>query len=214
MCTRLREARILAGMTISALSRSLKMSRETLKNYEYGRTAVRFDVGERICAVVNCNQRWLATGQLPMHPHFTISEPLLLALDRPRFRFQTFSKVYDAFLANRFEERFELLARSYWKTPAQVSPASREPDLPGIGFEATSARYFLAQLLGKKLSSRAARFPDEVFAQFESDLDKLAQRYEKKYRKEIEALTERVLFNSAAEYVELENEIEGKLGIS
>ena len=137
VCARLRLARRAAGLTLSAISRSLEISRETLKNYEYGRALVRFDLGQRISQVLNCNQRWLATGLPPMHPHFTIENPLLLILvDSPGFRAQSFTFIYDRVLADRFDERFELLARSYWRMPGEVSPMSREPDLPGIGFGA------------------------------------------------------------------------------
>lgn len=96
--------------------------------------------------------------------------------------------------------------------PTKISPATREPDLPGIGFGASATRYFVAQLLGKKVAARASRFPDKALSEIEADIDSLVHRYEKKYKTEIDSLAERLLFDAAAEFVEMESDIESKLG--
>lgn len=65
VCRRIIEVRKLLGLEQEKLATSLGISRERLSSYENLRAPLRYELGNRLCAVLDLNQRWLATGKLP-----------------------------------------------------------------------------------------------------------------------------------------------------
>jgi putative transcriptional regulator len=191
----------------------LDISRDTLKGFEYGRTCVRFDVGERICKALNCNQRWLATGIKPMHPHFSIDQSILGILDSPAFRGFSFSMVFDRLFLGSFERRYEMLKKSFWKynIDNDSRPSDREPSVPSIGAGVFETRLFLADTLGKSLTLGAKKLPSYALEKLDKDVASLLARYASEYADDIERLASNSTLESLQEYTAMEKEVREKL---
>ncbi len=73
ICGRLRQVREQSQKRQAEFARELGISRVRLASYEYAKAPVRYEIGKQICYRLNINQRWLATGRLPLQPYFDVS---------------------------------------------------------------------------------------------------------------------------------------------
>lgn len=141
VCRRIAEVRELLSLEQKQLAKILKITRSNLANVENLRAPVRYIIGDRLCAALDLNQRWLATGELPTLRYFSFAEGLVPRV-KPR---STFLEIYNSFLKVRFEESlkdetflsrhptdeldFHLVSNNEWKIrrkggAPEIDPAS------------------------------------------------------------------------------------------
>jgi len=107
ICTRLREARKLRGLSRVAFAAQLEIDSSKLASYEHSRTPVPFGTAYLCGCRANINLRWLATGKLPLEPQIHISEFVVESIPVHI----AFSAIYDAVLEDEFERWLKNLAK-------------------------------------------------------------------------------------------------------
>jgi transcriptional regulator with XRE-family HTH domain len=148
ICSRIRAAREIAGVTQDQLANFLGIPRDRLSTYEKHRSPIKFDLGLRICRQLIISEEWLATGktsimqavarrQLPPQSRGSfselssifqrqcydlLSEPVTLGIPPGML----FSEAFDTYLA----ATYELLADRFFYDPRIIFADERpEPQL-------------------------------------------------------------------------------------
>ena len=80
ICTRLQKARESSRFSRVAFAGALGIPTLRLASYELGRVVLPYSVGVAACRQLNVNQRWLATGEIPMRPFFPVSRDIEAAI--------------------------------------------------------------------------------------------------------------------------------------
>lgn len=92
ICRRFRDAREnVAKVTSSECARLLGIERSTLANYEFARTALRFDIALRFCRQFIISEEWLATGRYDLFHEQVAREGIIAHL--PAQNWQEFDRI-------------------------------------------------------------------------------------------------------------------------
>ena len=98
ICARLRTFRLSLKWSQPNFAQELKITRDRLANYEYGRTPIPYGVAKHVCESFRVNQAWLATGEGEVQPFIRLrDDPVPADLDPATH----FSQVFDQYLAER-----------------------------------------------------------------------------------------------------------------
>jgi transcriptional regulator with XRE-family HTH domain len=143
ICTRLREARELVGLSQGDAARKIGISRERLHLYEYKRAPLRFEIALRFCREFIISEEWLATGRFdlieaeadrlkigrgPELHRFYVRQCLDLQSEPEFFQIPPgtlFSEAYDDILASKYAG----LIRDSFYLPRLVTRGSDSNDL-------------------------------------------------------------------------------------
>jgi transcriptional regulator with XRE-family HTH domain len=215
ICSRFREARESAGIKQRVAAELLGLALSRYKTYEYAASPVPFAVAEMACRSWNINQRWLATGKFPKHPHFDIEVPLVRILEEHcKGRRISFGTVYREVLSALFDGAFKRLKSENNWPMADASTLSNtvvKPNMPPLGAGQYSSRHFEAANLGKIVQGAAERLPEKVLPKFDAGIKRLVAEILDKHRVEIELDTAELIPQLSREWVAWETFVSEKL---
>ncbi len=183
ICGRLRQAREQSQKRQADFARELGISRVRLASYEYAKAPLRYEIGKEICYRLNLNQRWFATGKLPMQPYFDISPNLEFKI-KPK---SLFGAAYRDILEVGIEERFKELEALLGKEVV------REGDIIGavldnfhlVGESVSKAAAFYAR---RVVQLYLTWLPDEVAMDYINSLLNAHRKFQKQHSSAIAKL--------------------------
>ncbi len=183
ICRRLRQFRTeQTKLSRVAFASYLGIDSSALANYEHGRVALRYGVVRRVAEEFSMNLRWLAEGKPPEMYFVHLDEEVVRKPD-PK---QLFSAAYDTFLKIRVEEAMRL--RDVESLSCIPGIASEGSIMENIWWRAGgSPRAGLAAELAKLIEAYWHRMPEDVLAEFFSQMRDTAHRFFLDHKVEIES---------------------------
>jgi transcriptional regulator with XRE-family HTH domain len=183
ICLRLRQARNDSRRRQADFARELGVSRARLASYEYAKAPVRYEFGKLVCYRLNVNQRWLATGQMPMQPYFDLSPHLEYQIKAR----DLFSSAFDRVLKGSVEERFAEL-KSLLGSHLVDSHSYEDAVLDNfhlVGDPPAKASVFYAERMVKLM---LRWLPEQIVDRYTHELLKAGEAFKKKHWAEVERL--------------------------
>lgn len=160
---------------------TIGISLSRYKHLEYLKTPLKMREADAICIKFNLNQRWLATGKLPMHPVLPIGcwDEIHSRLD------DDFSQVYSDHLFEQAEEAIAELSKFHNTEPEFFDewidfPKTGKPFNYSIPYEYSErflvdkVRYYYESIwedqLKREYVKKVADFAEETYGDFVEDL--------------------------------------------
>jgi transcriptional regulator with XRE-family HTH domain len=130
ICQRIRQIRETVRLNQPSFAQAIGTNRANLSNLEYALAPLRFGLAQQICTKFDINQRWLATGDGPMHPCLDIQIKFPPQISSKSL----FSLVYFSFLQSHVEQWWEVVAKQFPDSPTlgrrrQIWPEDAFPSL-------------------------------------------------------------------------------------
>lgn len=129
ICRRLREIRAREKLDQPEFAAQIGVSLDVLKSYEYGRAPVRYGVAKKFGEAFDINQRWLATGALPVHPYIDIAIEKEEAIPPG----ELFSLVYSSAIKDNVVETLKLIAETANCKIEEIDRLGAIPDIGPVG---------------------------------------------------------------------------------
>lgn len=188
ICQRLRLTREANKLSQPMFASELGISLDTLKNYEYSRTAIRYSVAKALGTGFDINQRWLATGKLPMHPYVDVAREMEAAIPAH----ELFSVVYDRVLAVPVTDSLQVIADTAGCDIEKIDQLGAIPHLEPIGgpYDRTTLNIW-RRLAHQLVSSCLHVTPPELRGEFVAELRAVVHRFEKAHRAKIRSYYDR-----------------------
>lgn len=164
ICGRVRQVREAARLSQMAFARSVGVTRVKISNCEYALAPLRFELAESICAQLDINLQWLATGQGPRHPRVVISPELSNQIPKRMLLSKAYSDVLRSHIEAYWREvevkypDFVDRSRKRWIWPLESFPSS----LRLIQAELTTAKNFIREAEVSPSESRRRELLDEA----------------------------------------------------
>ena len=187
------------------LARRIGIHPDRLAGYEHGKNPVPYWIGDQIARATGTNQRWLATGTLPVKTYINVSQSLREAVPKSA----SFLTVYSLFLAEHFEQIVEAYSHIAYLTDGSMRFLKSEAPLYATPTEESesSARGFgdMAYLLSLMLKP-------PILAKFLADLEALCGKYsqDRYYREKGNSIDEVIKEEIVENVVRLRREWEKK----
>jgi DNA-binding XRE family transcriptional regulator len=183
ICARAAEVRMELLLTQEEFAKRLGIPRNQWCGIEYGRNPLRYWPGWWLCTELGVSERWLATGKLPMRPHFDIGYDIWSRIN-PR---KLFSEAYDTVLRLPVEAGFAELEKFVGKdlVGAGVFFASVLVNLPLQGQPPEQA---LAFYLRDLISNHLVKLPEPIASKYAEALLKAENKFRQSHKREIEKL--------------------------
>jgi len=184
MCARLRLARLQGGYKQRVFADRLGLSSERLKNIEIARTKLTYCVAARACELLDLNQRWLATGELPRRPFFRVANEMEILIPSQI----PFSFVYDKLLHELVMEEWRTLSEIEQLPIPELESLAIVADQVGLGASRlTARRYLIENTFQRLLNLHAQNFPVDLFDEFFRDLELFLREFENRHSNTIKA---------------------------
>lgn len=183
ICRRLREFRRSIKWSQALFAKALGLTRDQVASLEYGRTPLRYHLGNKICFVFQINQRWLAVGKVPKDMYLVL--PWNLNEEVLASAATLFSEVYDkhlsAFLDKVSDDMPEVVrAATYRELVFERSNASPPTTRDFLKGEVRSLRGTATSRILHTMWEWLNHVPDEKHDHFDRALQQFLADYVRK----------------------------------
>lgn len=111
ICSRLCNVRVRAGWSQAAFAEHIGITRDQLASMEYGRTPIRYWLGDLVCQRFNVCQRWFVKGESPKRGYIGLPPEIIQEIPKG----ELFSTIYETRIGrivNKQIEESEAMART------------------------------------------------------------------------------------------------------
>ncbi|MEQ1860723.1 MAG: helix-turn-helix domain-containing protein [Chthoniobacteraceae bacterium] len=171
---RITTAREAAGISRVAIAGRAGIAASRLGNYEHGRAAMSYHIGDRVCRALDVCQRWLATGAEPIHSYIPVEQFVSEMVPRS----MPFSEAYDRILAKEITVRLGAVAKVCGVSIEDLQ-AHRIVDVGAVGEPAdVGARRGFERVASMRLHLVCSQLGADLMERYVAELDRLAERFE------------------------------------
>lgn len=162
ICCRLLQARTASRLSRVAFAGLVEIPALRLASYELGRVIVPYSVANKAARQLNINQRWLATGELPMRPYFGIIHEVEAEISGR----SPFSEVFKDVLEEPIRLRWAGTEMASFYPRQQAIPANAEIHKTWEKLTSPVKELALSMIYVETVQS-LARLPDELVDDYE-----------------------------------------------
>jgi transcriptional regulator with XRE-family HTH domain len=167
-----------------ALARELGITQHQLAGVEYRRAPLRYKMAIFLCSRFNINQRWLASGVLPIQPMFDV--PMEYSyLVKPN---SVFSRVFDGWLDEPTKRIEDGLIKMVGEEDFRAGnfDSAILSDFPQIDAIPSQA---MVVIVKKRIGSLMNRLPEDLLMEYAKTLLLANKSFQTKFRKQLEQLS-------------------------